>query len=216
MGTVNDTTPCLEAHFVVVDFETLTPKGRPPEPLEVAALHIGPGLKVDSDLSVDWLIRPPDDVPITDFDTAQTGIRWEDVHECPRVDDIMTAFDTKMTIPECMLVAQNAKYEAAIIQRFAHACPKVAQLPVIDTVALARHLIPGLANYKLDTLAAHCGVLIPENRHRALPDVQVTVGVFTHLVRLGMKADLRTIGDLIRVAGIGPKGEKQPAQGSLF
>ena len=72
-----------EASFVVLDFETLTPKGRPPEPLELGAMRINPGFRIDPKFRISWLIRPPDGVPITPFDTAQTGIRWEDVHAAP-------------------------------------------------------------------------------------------------------------------------------------
>lgn len=60
--------------FVVIDFETLTPAGRPPVPIEVAAIagrFTEEGGWAESG-RFQSLMRPPDDVPFTSFDQAQT------------------------------------------------------------------------------------------------------------------------------------------------
>jgi DNA polymerase III epsilon subunit-like protein len=36
-----------ECSFIVVDFETTTPKGHPPEPIELGAMRITTGLHID-------------------------------------------------------------------------------------------------------------------------------------------------------------------------
>lgn len=64
--------------FLVIDFETITPKGRSPEPIEVGILKIKEN-NIDKELSFDWLIRPPKDLHLTYFDTIQTGIREKDL-----------------------------------------------------------------------------------------------------------------------------------------
>lgn len=63
--------------FVVIDFETLTPAGRPAEPIEVGAVagqFTSDGQWWESGRYT-ALMRPPDDVQVTRFDVAQTGLR---------------------------------------------------------------------------------------------------------------------------------------------
>jgi len=205
-----------EASFVILDFETVTPKGRPPEPIELAAMRVNSGLRVDSQFRIDWLIKPPEGAPITPFDTAQTGIRWEDVRDAPLAATVLEQFEALLRDNEYVLVAQNARYEYAVIRRFSNECPLVASMPFIDIIALAKHLVPGLPNYKLDTLANQFLVTIPIQRHRALPDVEMTVQVFLRLLELGQtsKGIIRVI-DLRRIAGIKME-TAEPIQKSLF
>lgn len=172
--------------FVVVDFETVTPKGRPPEPLELAALRLEPGLVLDPTCCFSWLIRPPADAPLTEFDTRQTGIRAQDIVDAPDAATVLHRFDEHLGHELPVLVAHNARYEAAIFRRFAHHCPQAAALSFLDTVALSKHMVPGLPNYKLDTLAHHFGLAIPADRHRALPDVALTLQVLLRLLRLSL------------------------------
>ncbi len=211
-----DDTDIDNACFVVLDFETVTPKGRPPEPIELAAMRITPGLVVDSNFDVNWLIRPPAGAPITTFDTAQTGIRWEDVEDAPSVAFVLTQFQSVLGDCNPVLVAQNAKYEAAIIRRLSEYCSAVARMPFVDTIALAKYLIPRLDNYKLDSLARHLSITIPQHRHRALPDVELTLRIFLRLLHTGKHQGITKIIDLRRVADIDWKAEEDLAQPSLF
>lgn len=67
-----------DTEFLVIDFETITPKGRPPEPIEVGILRIKQK-KIDNNASIDWLIKPPEGLHLTRFDTSQTGITEQDL-----------------------------------------------------------------------------------------------------------------------------------------
>ncbi len=207
-----------ETAFVVVDFETVTPKGRPPEPLELAAMRLLPGLVVDPHFQFSELIRPPTDAPLTAFDTRQTGIREQDIADAPGAATILHRFDMCLGQERPLLVAQNARYEAAIFQRFAACCPQVATLSFLDTMALGKHLVPGLINYTLDTLARHFQLAIPANRHRALPDVELTIQILQHLLQGYLeKAPQATIVDLLRIGGIKPPpAPEEPVQISLW
>src|SRR5258707_15877696 len=110
--------------FVVVDFETVTPRGRPPEPLELAAVRLLPGLVLDPAFQFSRLIRPPDDAPLTTFDTQQTGIGAHDIADAPDAATVLRQFDACLGQEHPLLVAHNARYEAAIFQRFAPYCPQ--------------------------------------------------------------------------------------------
>ena len=173
-----------EATFIVIDFETVTPKGRSPEPIEFAAICIRHGFRIDSEFAIDWLIRPPEGASITRFDTAQTGITWELVKDKPQAADVLKEFDSLLE-NDFLFVAQNARYEAAIIQRFTQVCPLAAGMRYLDTIPLAKYLFSDLPNYKLDTLANHLDVKIPPDRHRALADVRITADVFVQLLKSG-------------------------------
>jgi DNA polymerase-3 subunit epsilon len=205
------------ARFVVVDFETVTPKGRPAEPIELAAMRIGPGLRTDPQFRFSRLIKPPDGAPITSFDTAQTGIRWEDVRDAPTASVVLTDLENRLGDQGYLLVAQNARYEAGIIARFADVCPRMAATPFLDTVALAKQILPGLANYRLDSLAAHFRIAVPPGRHRALPDVELTARVFLGLLMSpGAMERLPDVAVLKQWAGIAKEPVKKASQASLF
>jgi len=209
-----------EISFIVVDFETVTPKGHPPEPIELGAMRVSKGLHIDSSFAMSWLIKPPEHAPLTAFDTQQTGIGWQDLRDRPAAQVSLAEFEVLLQEDEYVLVAHNASYEAAIFQRYAYVCPRVAAMLCIDTVALGKLLAPGLANYKLDTLADHFSLPIPLARHRALPDVELTGQIFLRLLatRAGAHSSITTIADLKRVAGL--KGsfqqQKLPVQMGLF
>ena len=83
-----------------------------------------------------------------------------------------------------VLVAHNAPYDASFIVRYAEACPFVARLPFIDSVRLARHLLPDSRGHGLDALAIYFDLPLPIDRHRALPDVRLTCEVFLRLLSI--------------------------------
>lgn len=207
-----------DATFVVVDFETVTPKGRPPEPLELAAMRLVPGLMVDPAFQFSQLMHPPADAPLTAFDTQQTGIRAQDIADAPDAATALRHFDKCLGQEVPILVAHNARYEAAIFQRFSAFCPRAAALSFLDTVTFGKHLIPGLPNYKLDTLAQHFQLAIPIHRHRALPDVELTIQVLQRLLHMLLEqAPQATIVDALRMAGLkSPPAREEPIQISLW
>lgn len=207
-----------ETTFIVVDFETITPKGRSPEPIELGAMRIEKGLRVDPNFEISWYIKPPIDLKITSFDTRQTGIHMNDVLDAPSAEIAILKFDELISNKDYMFIAQNARYEASIISRLSKECKYIKDIPFIDTIVLAKNLIPNLPNYKLDTLASYFSISIPNNRHRALPDVKLTVQVFLNLIIISKKNKKNIIynTDLYRIAGIKNKTDTDIIQLSLF
>jgi DNA polymerase-3 subunit epsilon len=206
----NSSLPIVEATYLVVDFETLTPKGRPPEPIELGARRIGPSLEIDRRRSWSWLIKPPPGVPVTPFDTMQTGIKREDLESCPSAEVVFETFESVLEMEESVLVAHNAQYELSIFSRFSGRAPTALRYPFIDTVALARGALPNIPKHNLDSLANYFDLRLPPGRHRALADVDLTAEIFIRL--LGFPKSRRvyaTVGDLILHTGV-------EIQGSLF
>lgn len=50
-----------DTEFLVIDFETITPRWKTFEPIEVGILKIKEN-NIDKELSFDWLIRPQKDL----------------------------------------------------------------------------------------------------------------------------------------------------------
>ena len=80
-----------------------------------------------------------------------------------------------------VLVAHNADFDSGFIKTKAKQIMGVdKKYTVVDTVALARALLPQLNRYKLDTVAKAVGVSL-ENHHRAVDDAECCAGIFLRL-----------------------------------
>ncbi|MFE9679287.1 PolC-type DNA polymerase III [Streptomyces sp. NPDC006259] len=218
MGALTEDPAFRATTFVIIDFETTTPTGYPPQPIEVAALAMRcpDGAWQETGRSTS-LIRPPAFAPVTPADTAQTGLTAEQLQGAPTPAEALGALDRRLTTgTSYLLVAQHAATEAGVIHHQAEHCPTLARTDLIDTIPLAKRLIPNLPNYKLDTLLAHFGIPQPRDRHRALADVEVTAKVFLHLISAAdQDPQLDALTALVKTAGRTAK-HNLPVQSGLF
>ena len=218
MGGLTEDPAFLATTFVVIDFETTTPTGYPAQPIEVAALALlyeeGTWATVGRYAS---LIRPPAFAPVTSADTAQTGLTPEQVKQAPSPADALGALDRRFTAEtQYLLVAQHAATEANVIHNQREHCPALACVDFLDTIPLAKHLVPDLPNYKLDTLLAHFSVPLPADRHRAAADVDVTAEVFFRLINATAEtSQISDLAALVKIAGRTAKCNI-PVQSGLF
>ena len=160
MGGLTDDSVFRATTFVVIDFETTTPTGYPPQPIEIAvlALRYGQGGWRETGRSTS-LIRPPAFAPVTPADTAQTGLTADQLEKAPTPAEALGALDRRFTADTpYLLVAQHAATEANVIYNQREHCPALARIDFLDTIPLAKHSVPGLANYRLDTLLAHFAI----------------------------------------------------------
>ncbi|MGH3983162.1 MAG: 3'-5' exonuclease [Pseudonocardiaceae bacterium] len=197
--------------FVVIDFETLTPAGRPAEPIEVGAVagRFTPDGHWRESGRYTALMQPPDDVPITRFDTAQTGLTAEILRAQRPQAEVMAQLDGRLTAPPYRLVAHNAQTEAGVIGGQRHHCPTLAATLLLCTVKLARIAYPQLRSHRLNELLRYLNIPKPANRHRALPDVELTVRVFQAVLAAGTSArKWATLGDLDVAAGVYVKPDR--------
>ncbi|MGV9383618.1 3'-5' exonuclease [Nonomuraea sp. NPDC003707] len=205
--------------FVVIDFEATTPKGYPAQPIEVAALALRyqAGAWTTAGKPFSSLIRPPAFAPVTPAVTAQTGLTAEQVSQAPSPAQALGALDRRFAAGKpYLLVAQHAATEANLVHNQREHCPALARIDLLDTVPLARYLVPGLPNYRLDTLLTHFSIKHPADRHRAYADVEVTAEVFIRLVSAANEhAEFSDLAALVKIAGRTAKCNV-PAQGELF
>jgi DNA polymerase-3 subunit epsilon len=217
MGSLTEDPVFLSTTFVVIDFEATTPAGHPAQPIEVAALALRyrqrAWVRAGTSSS---LIRPPAFAPVTPADTAQTGLTPEQLRHAPAPAEALGALDRRFTAGPYLIVAQHAATEAGIIYNQRAHCPALARTDFIDTIPLARQVVPGLPNYKLDTLLAHFSIQQPADRHRAGADVEVTAQVFFRLIRAADEMpQFADLAALVKTAGRTAKCNI-PAQAKLF
>lgn len=199
--------------LVVIDFEYTTPTGAAPGPIEVAvqALRARDG-KLERTAGWESLMRPPEHAPLTTFDSAQTGITPAMLAVQPSAGEVLAALDRRFTAGPYVLIAHHAPAEAKILSAYREHCPHLARIDLIDTVRLARNLYPELPKHGLDDLLRHLAIPTPPNRHRAMPDVQLTTELFIRMATDSDWADLRQLRGL---AGYAAEAA-QPEQVSLF
>jgi DNA polymerase III epsilon subunit len=103
-------------------------------------------------------------------------------------------------------------YELALIGRRLN-----DQTPAVDTLKMARELLPYLSNHKLAYLARSLGVVVDQT-HRAMADVEITVEVFLRLMEMAGDKDLQEVSVFLNQFGIEKPSFKliQKFQASLF
>ncbi|QXJ26781.1 3'-5' exonuclease [Actinomadura graeca] len=169
--------------YVVVDVEG---NGRqPPDLVELAAVPIVNG-KIGEPQS--WLVRP--ESPIKHFASRIHGISNRDVADAPSFGVIR--HDVAAALSDAVLVAHNAHVDVGVVQR------KLDDwhVPeVLDTLKLARRLLPDEKSYKLGSLveAFKLAEDLPEDLqpHRATYDALVTARLFVLLAAHRSIEDLR-------------------------
>ncbi len=91
------------------------------------------------------------------------------------------------------------------------------QTPAVDTLKMARDLLPYLSNHKLGYLARSLGVVVDQT-HRAMADVELTVAVFLRLMDMAGDKDLQQVSVFLNQFGVEKPNFKltQKSQASLF
>ena len=162
--------------YVVFDIETT---GFSPEKntiIEIGAVKVVDG-KIQDKYST--FINP--EVPIP-FDIEKlTGINDAMVLPYPKIDQILPEF--LKFVGDSALVAHNAGFDVGFVGHYAEKLGLPFNPTVLDTVSLARLLLPNLNRYKLDTVAKALNISL-ENHHRAVDDAGATAEIFAAFVRM--------------------------------
>ncbi|RJO79361.1 3'-5' exonuclease [Nocardia panacis] len=161
-------------NYVVVDVEGNGQQ--PPDLVELAAVPITDGV-IGSPVS--WLVQP--ETPITPIALRIHGITNAMVSSAPDFGTI--AAEVRDALDMDCLIAHNAHVDVGVLQRKLGEweCPEV-----LDTLKLARRLLPGADSYKLGglvtTLKLADGLPDGLTLHRATYDALVTARLFVRLV----------------------------------
>lgn len=178
-----------ELDYVVVDIEATGAKMPPNRIIELGAYRIRGGRVVDNFIT---LVNP--EIPIPRFVATLTGITNDMVKEAPFFAEVAPKW--LEFVEDAVLIAHNAPFDTNFLNHeISRVYPGHRMInPHLCTVTLSRRVIPGLANYRLETVAEHFSVFIAD-RHRAgsdaLATAQVFLGILARLEEHGVR-DLAT------------------------
>lgn len=152
----------MDRPFVVLDTETATILGAP-HLLEIGAVRVAEGEVVDR---FETLVRPQ--VPIEADAMAIHGIGEDDVREAPDAKAALESFFAWLAGD--WMAAHGARFDAGTL---GFECVRwglpMPDAPILDTVKLARKLLPDAPDHKLPTLCQLLEIETPVH-HRALAD----------------------------------------------
>ncbi|MGI8649343.1 MAG: DEDD exonuclease domain-containing protein [Rubrobacter sp.] len=193
--------PLLDVPFVIFDLETTGASAKEGAITEFGAVKLFKGEVVEKFTT---LVNP--ERKIDPFVVRLTGITNQMVEDAPKIDEVLPLFEE--FIEGCVLVAHNSGFDCGFVEA---ARGKKLPNPVLDTLRLARVLVPGLQRYRLSALATHLGVHQIPN-HRAFADAAVTSEVFVKLLAMLDKAGVATIREAAKLKGAKAKKVKPQKQ----
>ncbi len=139
-------------------------------------------------------------MPIPAKITQLTGITDDMVRDAPSQREAVTAF--LEFAGDNVLVAHNAPFDTSFIRRACENMGRDYGYTSIDTVAIARAILPDIKNVKLDTVADYLR-LGSFNHHRATDDAEMLAKIFISLCsRLGDDYGIFSVKDInTKIAG---------------
>ena len=181
-----------EAPYVIFDVETTgSAAGKGGAITEFGALKLVRGEVVDQ---FSTLVNPGR--PIDPFVVRLTGITDRMVSDAPSISEVMPSFEE--FVEGCVLVGHNVHFDCSFVTAARGGSPLPNE--VLDTLKLARCLVPGLKRYRLSSLVSHFGVRQAPN-HRALSDAAATTEVFRKLLKLLGSAGIESVGEALTIRG---------------
>ncbi|MEG1888664.1 MAG: PolC-type DNA polymerase III [Lachnospiraceae bacterium] len=162
--------------YTVFDFETTGFSPINNKIIEIGAVRVEQGVITSSFSS---FVNP--EVPIPFKIEELTGINDDMLLSAPTIEQILPDF--LEFSKETIMVAHNAGFDMSFLNSNCQRMGKSIEFTVVDTVALARILLPRQARYKLDSVAKHLGITL-ENHHRAVDDAKCTGEIFIKFIEL--------------------------------
>ncbi|MBO4262880.1 MAG: 3'-5' exoribonuclease, partial [Clostridia bacterium] len=162
--------------FVVVDLETTGVSFISGDKItEIGAVRIADG-KITEQFTT--LINPL--MPIGEKITELTGIDDAMVADKPTFDEVLPDF--YKFCHGAVIIAHNTDFDYNFIRFMSKDSGYDFSNGSIDTVALSKEVVPGLKNYKLNTVCGHFGIEFLH--HRAMSDAYATAKLFLELIQI--------------------------------
>ena len=192
---VNPKGQSLMDSFVVFDIETTGFSSVTNHIIEIGAVKVENGKIVDR---FSTYVNPKEPIPYRI--TKLTTITDADVMDAPTIDQVLPEFFA--FCEGCVLVAHNASFDIGFIKENARKLELPYAYTHVDTLAMARVLLPQLAKFTLDHVAKTVGVSL-ENHHRAVDDAEATAEIFEKFIPMLLEKgahDLDAVNELGRTS----------------
>ena len=182
--------------FVVFDIETTGFSPVENRIIEIGAVKVCGG-KITDRFSA--FVNP--EVPIPFEIEKLTGIKDSMVIDAEKIESVLPQFMDFSA--GCMLVAHNAGFDMSFIMENCDRQGIPHDFTYIDTVGMARVMLPAQSKHTLDAVAKTLGVSLL-NHHRAVDDAEATAEIFIKLIAMMEKDGITTL------AQINEKGDASP------
>ena len=198
---VNEQGQTLDDTFVVFDIETTGFSAAEDRIIEIGAVKITDGAIVDR---FSTFVNP--EIPIP-FEIQQlTHITDDMVLEAPKIEETLPAFLD--FVGESALVAHNAGFDVGFIEQNCARLGRSRTFTSVDTVGLARVLLPTLSKYKLNIVAKALNISL-ENHHRAVDDAAATAEIYVKFIEMLKERGMTTLKEVNAFGDMNPDAIKK-------
>ena len=166
----------LDGSFVVFDIETTGFSPLTCKIIEIGAVRVENGEITDR---FSTFVNPK--VPIPFRIEQLTSINDGMVMGAPPIEEVLPEF--LKFCDGAVMVAHNADFDMSFIIENCHRQGLPDDFTYVDTVGMARFLLPALNRFKLDTVAKAVGVNL-QHHHRAVDDAECTAHIFVKFVEM--------------------------------
>ena len=173
---VNEKGQSLDDIYVVFDLETTGFSPIKDRIIEIGAVKVEHGVITDK---FSTFVNPK--VPIPFQITQLTSITDQMVMGAPDIETVLPQF--LEFIGDAALVAHNASFDVSFIEQNCRYQDIQPDFTSVDTVSMARILLPTLSKYKLNVVANALHISL-ENHHRAVDDAGATAEIFVKFVEM--------------------------------
>ncbi len=194
---VNSKNQSLDDTYVVFDLETTGFSPDRNKIIEIGAVKVENGVITER---FSTFVNP--EVPIPFNIEELTSIKDDMVLDAPKIEEILPEF--MEFCKGAIMVAHNAEFDMSFITKNCERQGLPTEFTIIDTVALARILLPNLNRFKLDTVAKALGVSL-ENHHRAVDDAACTAEIFVKFIQMLKDRGMETLNDVNQMGQASPE-----------
>ncbi len=178
-----------DATFVIFDIETTGLSVSYDTLIEIAGVKVKNGAILSK---FSELIDPRKD--ISQFTENLTGITNQMVKGKRHLKEVLKDFHEFTN--DCILVAHNADFDLGFLDyNYRNFGITNKMNPSIDTLILAKVLLPDKTRFSLNNLAKEFKVRL-DNHHRAINDAEATTEVFLHLLKMVKKNGYNRFRDM--------------------
>lgn len=178
----------LDAPYVVFDIETTGFSAMKDKIIEIGAVKV-----VNGNITERFSEFVNPEIPIPFRIEQLTSINDSMVAEAPTIDVILPRFEEFCR--GCVMVAHNAEFDMSFIKKNYEDLGIEREDTIVDTVGMARFLLPQLNRFKLDTVAKAVGVSL-EHHHRAVDDAACTAEIFVKFLQMCRERDVFNLDEL--------------------
>ena len=185
---VNEKGQSLKGTYVVFDLETTGFSSAKDKIIEIGAVKVENGEITDK---YSTFVNPK--IPIPFRITQLTSITDEMVMESPEIETILPQF--LKFVGDAVLVAHNASFDVSFIEENCRQQGIEPDFTSVDTVGLARVLLPTLSKFKLNVVAKALNIS-QEHHHRAVDDARVTAEIYVKFIQMLEERGIETLDQM--------------------